>query len=127
MTLKVIRENGIWLKHEGINLKLPEQYENHFEDYIDKEVLFGIRPEDIYDKAFYEEKEGNHEGNVLKAKIEVVEPLGAETLLHAAISDQSFTAKVTPRTEAEAMQEMELVFDMNAMHAFDKETEEAIF
>ena len=127
MTVKVIRENGIWLKHEGINLKVPEQYENHFEDYIDKEVLFGIRPEDIYDKAFYEEKEGNHEGNVLKAKIEVVEPLGAETLLHAAISDQSFTAKVTPRTEAEAMQEMELVFDMNAMHAFDKETEEAIF
>lgn len=127
MNVKVLKENGIWLKHEGINLQVPEKYEKHFENYIDKEVLFGIRPEDIYDKTFYEESKEAHEGHVLKAKVEVVEPLGAETLIHATISNQSFTAKVTPRTQAESEQEMELVFDMNAMHAFDKETEEAIF
>ncbi|MDY6895995.1 MAG: TOBE domain-containing protein, partial [Thermotogota bacterium] len=67
------------------------------------------------------------ESNILKTLVDVVEPLGSETLLHLAINGQSMTAKVSPQTRAESGQNFEVAIDQKMIHAFDKETEQAIF
>lgn len=124
LNVKVIRDNGIWLKNEGISIKVPEDKVNLLENYIDQEIIFGIRPEDIYDKNLFEDAK---ETNTLESVVDVVEPLGSETLLHLTVGNQSITAKVSPQTTAEAGKNFKVAFDMKMCHAFDKETEKAIF
>ncbi|MDN5341487.1 sn-glycerol-3-phosphate ABC transporter ATP-binding protein UgpC [Oceanotoga sp. DSM 15011] len=125
LNLKVKKDNGFFLNSDSVNIKVPEKFEKYFENYDGKEIVFGIRPEDIYDKNFVDPT--SNASSEIKSKVEVVEPLGSETLLHVNIDGQSITAKVNPKTEAVAEQEFDLVFDLNAIHAFDKETEKALF
>ncbi|ACJ75987.1 sugar ABC transporter ATP-binding protein [Thermosipho africanus H17ap60334] len=121
---KIIRENGLWIKSSGLKLKVPSQFEETLEKYIDKDIIFGIRPENIYDKMFAMlPKEGE---NTARAKVDVVEPLGSETILHLVAGEDKLVAVVDPKTEAKEEQEIDLVFDMNTMHVFDKETGKAI-
>ncbi|PNR92807.1 ABC transporter ATP-binding protein [Petrotoga sp. 9PWA.NaAc.5.4] len=124
LNVKVVRENGIWLKEEGIAIKVPDNRASLLESYVDKEVVLGVRPEDLYDKSI---SSSANEGNVLNSVVDVVEPLGSETLLHLAIGNQAITAKVSPQTRAEAGQKFEVVVDLEMIHVFDKETEQAIF
>ncbi|OOC42710.1 ABC transporter ATP-binding protein [Thermosipho sp. 1074] len=121
---KIIKENGLWIKSSGLKLKIPEQIAEKLEKYIDSDVIFGIRPENIYDKMFaMAPKEGE---NTARTKVDVVEPLGSETILHLVSGNDKFIAIVDPKTEAKEEQEIDVVFDMNTMHIFDKETGKAI-
>ena len=124
LNMKVTEENGkIILTEDSIVFEVPNEYKENLKEYVGKEVIFGIRPEDIYDKKYYN---GDHT-NEVEATIEVSEPLGAETLLHIVISGQSITAKVDPKTVVKSGDKVTFVFDLDKMHAFDKETQQAIF
>ena len=121
---KVVRgEGGLWIQASGFKVKVPKEYEDALADWIDKDVIFGIRPENIYDKMF---AFAPKEENTVTGIVDVVEPLGSETILHVKVGDDMITAKVDPKTQAKVGQKIDLVFDMEAMHAFNPETEEAI-
>ncbi len=91
--------------------------------YMGKEVYIGIRPENISDQA--EIIDANPLGTV-NAKVEVVERLGAETLLYLIIDGNSVTAKVHPSSKARPEDNITVAFDIKKMHIFDKETEVTI-
>jgi len=121
---KIIRgEGGLWVQASGFKVKVPKTYEDALADYIDKDVIFGIRPENVYDKMF---AFAPTEENTVKGMVDVVEPLGSETILHVKIGEDQIVAKVDPKTKAQENQEIDLVFDMEAMHIFDKDTEQAV-
>ncbi|MCD6104583.1 MAG: sn-glycerol-3-phosphate ABC transporter ATP-binding protein UgpC [Thermosipho sp. (in: Bacteria)] len=121
---KIIQDNGLWIKSSGLKLKIPKQFEEQLEEYVDKNVIFGIRPENIYDKMFaMAPVEGENTAAVM---VDVVEPLGSETILHLVVGNDKLVAVVDPKTEAKEEQKIDIVFDMNAMHIFDKETGKAI-
>lgn len=107
------------------SLKLPEAKAQKLEgsDYIGKDVIIGIRPEDIHDEAAFLESMPD---DIVEAKIEVLEMLGSETLLYTFVEDISVTARVNPRTKAKAGEAIKLVLDTNRCHMFDKETEKVI-
>jgi len=121
---KVVRgKEGLWVKASGFQVKIPKEYEEKLENYIDRDIIFGIRPENIFDKMF---AVGATEENTIKALVDIVEPLGSETILHLKAGDDIIVASVDPRTKAKEGMEMDIVFDMSVMHAFDPETEKAI-
>ncbi len=91
--------------------------------YADKELILGIRPEDIHDELLFLE---SSPGSKITAKIDVAELLGAETILYSTIEDQEFVARVDSRTDVAGGQSIELAFDMNKSHFFDKDSEERI-
>ena len=91
--------------------------------YVGKEIVFGIRPEDIHDE--FTELE-DKQSCALKASVEVTERLGSETFLYLIINGLNFTARVSPKSKTQAGEEVSLVFDMARVHLFDKETEKAI-
>ena len=91
--------------------------------YLNKEVILGIRPEDIYDKLFAQNASDKY---VVKAKVEVVEPMGAEIFLYLNSGTANFIARVTAIDTATVNQELEFVFDMNKAHFFDAEAEKTI-
>ncbi len=121
---KIIRgEGGLWVQTSGFKVKVPKEYEDALADYIDKDVTFGIRPENIYDKMFAYAPTPE---NTITGMVDVVEPLGSETILHVKVGDDLITAKVDPKTKAQEGQNIDLVLDMERMHVFDPETEKAV-
>lgn len=108
-----------------VNIEVPEGKMKVLRDhgYIDKEVILGIRPEDIHDEPVFLE---SSEGTKISANIEVAELMGSESYLYSSLEGQEFVARVDSRSDVQGGQTIELAFDMNKSHFFDKDTEERI-
>jgi len=124
MTGKVLRRNGKIFFDEGhFQVKLVERMYPTLAAYEGREVVFGIRAEDIYDKLFVSESSPD---NTINAVCEVVEPLGSEVYLYLNTGRHSFIARVGAHNRPDVNREMSLVFDMNKVHFFDPTTEKTI-
>ncbi|WP_170006611.1 ABC transporter ATP-binding protein [Bacillus fonticola] len=97
--------------------KLKTLREQKFEG---KELVLGIRPEDIHDEPVFVESTPNTKINTT---IEVSELTGAELMLYSQVSGQDFVARVDSRSDVKPGQQLDLAFDMNKAHFFDTETE----
>ena len=106
-------------------IKLPasKNVKNILDQYEDKPVIAGIRPEHISDEEMY--IQNNKEG-VVEAKVEVTELMGAETYLYLDCEGHSLTARVDPSTEARSGDVIKIALDPAKIHLFDKETEKTI-
>lgn len=91
--------------------------------YEGKNVVMGIRSEDIYDKLFASEASPD---NSITAICEVVEPMGSEVYLYLNTGRHTFLARVGAHDRPELNRDMEVVFDMTKVHFFDKDTDETI-
>ncbi|MDD5746238.1 MAG: sn-glycerol-3-phosphate ABC transporter ATP-binding protein UgpC [Candidatus Omnitrophica bacterium] len=124
MTGKIVRKNGsCYFNNAAFMLKITDDMKNKIAPYAGKDVVFGVRPEDIYDKLFATIKPPEH---TIIAQVEVVEPMGSETFLYLKKNDCSFVAKVGAHNKPQVNQNMELIFDMKKIHFFDAVTEETI-
>ncbi|MBQ3596506.1 MAG: sn-glycerol-3-phosphate ABC transporter ATP-binding protein UgpC [Clostridia bacterium] len=99
-----------------------------------KEVVFGIRPEDIHDEELWMKNKAIPQ---IEVKVDVVEALGAETLLYCktdtehVVTDEdsidqdvsNLIAKVDSRSTTTAGSKVFLALDVNHCHLFDKDTE----
>ena len=116
--------NDVHVEFAGNSIKLPVEKAAILKEkgYIGKKVIFGIRPEDIYDDEdkVKAAKAGKYAFN---ATIRVYEMLGAEVFLYFDQGDSSFTARVNPRTEARPGDNVVFAPDLSKIHIFDKETE----
>ena len=94
-----------------------------FEEYVGKEVVFGIRPENVNDDP---EFLAAANGAVAEASVEVTELMGAEIYLYLNCEGNAITARVKPTSTAKSGDIIKIGFDMSKMHVFDKETEKTI-
>ncbi len=117
------KPDGTYIKKGNFSLKLPEGKSKQLQDYNGKEVVMGIRPENIDDS---EASIAALPDCVADVDIELVEMMGAETYLYFAIEGVDFTARVNPRTTATHGQTIKVAFEPNKVHLFDKETEKFI-
>ena len=93
-------------------------------DYLDKEVILGIRPEEINDD---EEALARCADSIIEVSVDVAELLGAETNIYATIGNDSIIASVPARDDLKTGSKVKLAFDMEFCHVFDVETELAVF
>jgi multiple sugar transport system ATP-binding protein len=87
--------------------------------YVDKEVVLGIRPEDITDAKLQQ----GSEANTVVAMVDVTELMGAEILVYLSKGEAQFIARVDPNSTATDGVEHPMAFDMKKIHLFDKDTE----
>ena len=121
---RIIKHDGKFYFDEGtFKVKLVEDTVPKTKPYEGDEVIFGIRPEDIYDKLFVQEASTE---NTVTARVDVVEPMGSEVYLHMATPKQIFIARVGGHDKPEVNHDIDLVFDMSKAHFFDKDTEKVI-
>lgn len=95
-------------------------------EYVDKTVIFGVRPEDIYDSSLSSLVTPNAE-NTIKVAIDMIEPMGSVITAYSKAGNHSLIATLASETKAKDGTEMDLSFDMAKVHLFDKSTEQAIF
>jgi multiple sugar transport system ATP-binding protein len=91
--------------------------------YIDKEIVFGIRPEDIHEDQLFLD---NHPHAQVDFTINVIEMLGAELNIIGTIDAFDCTAKTDPRYPVKPGDVCKLAMDLKRIHLFDKETEKVI-
>ena len=103
-------------------IKIPEGKASKPElaPYIGKEVIMGIRPEDIGDSEIEIEA---HKDAAFETDVTGYELLGSEVLLYFKVAGASMTAKVDSRTTARMGDHIKMAIDPEKIHVFDKETE----
>jgi multiple sugar transport system ATP-binding protein len=107
-------------------VKAPQEKAELLKDYVGKEVIFGIRPEDIFDKNLANIVPSTPD-NQAKAIVDVIEPMGPIVTMYLRCGEHSLVATIDAETKAKEGQEIELVFDMAKTHVFDKATESAVY
>jgi len=120
---KIVRDSGLWFSDGSLKVKMPANYETKLARYIDRDLTFGIRPEDIYDARFTQQVT---EKAAVALPVEVVEPMGNEIYLYATTGVHPIVARVGVQSQPVIDQKFNLVFDMAKTHFFDIQTEQAI-
>jgi multiple sugar transport system ATP-binding protein len=124
MTGRIVKKDGrIYFDEGSIQVKAVEDMNKNLIPYIGKEVILGIRSEDIYDKLFVSEAPPE---NIVRVTCEVFEPMGSEVYLYLNTGRHTFIARVGAHDKPQVNQDMDLVFDMSKVHFFDKDTEQTI-
>jgi multiple sugar transport system ATP-binding protein len=116
-------QDGIYLDAGTFQMPVPKEKTGTIDKYLDKKIIFGIRPEDIHSKEFMAP---GIIASPIHAKVDVTELMGNEFFLHMLSDDKPFLARVDARTPARPGQEIELVFNMANMQAFDVETQKTL-
>ena len=103
-----------------IELPASKNKDNRLDAYVGKEVIMGIRPENVHNE---EDLVAKYKEGVVEAKVEVTELMGAETYLYMDCEGQSINARVAPTNTARPGDKIKIAIEPEKIHIFDKETE----
>jgi multiple sugar transport system ATP-binding protein len=92
-------------------------------NYIGKEVVSGIRPENIYDKLF---ASNSTPDNTVAVVCDVLETMGSENYVYLSTNKHIVVAVVEASNMPSIGSVIEVVLDMKRVHFFDPSTEETI-
>ena len=114
---RVIADAGALIIDGGsFKVTVPEAFRTQLEAYCGKEVVFGVRPEDI---SLHEP--GSDAGNIVTAKAEVIELLGSEIFAHLTCGPHALVARMAvPERAISAGETIQFDFKMARTHVFDK-------
>ena len=103
---------------EQIALPVPPARTERYARVKDRPLTFGIRPEHIT------ELRDQGRPNVVRIDpvMDVIEPMGMETLVHFWIGETLLCGRVDPSAPAEAGKPLPMSVDLNQMHLIEEET-----
>jgi multiple sugar transport system ATP-binding protein len=120
----LVQEDGdLWVDSGAFRIKLPPEKAEPAKAYKGQEVVFGVRPEDVHDVEFT--PPGIRAQNVV-AQVDVTELMGNEIFVYLLTGNKQFIARFDPRTKARVGHELQVALDMDNIHLFDRQTEDAI-
>ena len=115
---------------KGLRLRVPPRFRDALLPHTGKQVIFGIRPQDVYDTRFslgmLDEDDDPEDFARIKTKVDVVEPMGSEINLYLLTGQTSLIANVDPRTDVEPGHSLDISLNMDKMHVFDAETQASL-
>jgi multiple sugar transport system ATP-binding protein len=120
---KVARDGGLVFDEGTFKARIPAQFEKALEAHVGKPIIFGIRPEALYEKSPDESPE--HKAS-FKATVEVVEPMGSETFVYVTTGKSPVAARLTTRRDIRPSSEITLFIDMRRIHFFSPGDEKTI-
>jgi multiple sugar transport system ATP-binding protein len=115
-------ENGAGLTvrlSDWLSFPVPPSREARYRPRVGHELIFGLRPEHI--------REGRGEvppgSAAFEARLDVVEPMGMETMVYFIVDGVEVCGRVDPVTAGNVGEPMRLISDLNQMHLIDPRTE----
>ena len=120
--IKGVYKDGFFIV-DDMKIEIPLMFKEKLSAYDGKEVIMGIRPEDLHGEGIVAD---TYPSALFDFEIEVAELLGHEYILHGSLKGQNMCAKVNSRLEPEAHTTIKLTMDLSKVHFFDLETENRI-
>lgn len=105
-----------------VSFKIPEKAYRLLEKrgLVGEEVILGVRPEHIH---YMSDGTEHSSDSVVQVQVDVAELTGAEMMVYSSIEGQSFIARLNADADVQPRQQLQLVFDLEKAHFFDKTTE----
>ena len=116
-----LEQNGVGLRvriSEKVSLPVPAAQSGRFQQLTGKELIFGLRPEHITEPR-RTDRDPNCE---FAATLDVVEPMGMETMVFFRVDGQEICGRVDPGSAAGAGETMRLHANMKHMHLIDPQS-----
>ncbi len=116
LPVRVVNDGGLAvILANGTRLAVPPARVDRYAPFTGKAMTLGLRPEHLTE-VHDVEKPGVIR---MDALVDVVEPMGMETLVHFFIDGAAVIARVDPNTTAAPRQTLGLAADMNNMHLIE--------
>ena len=116
----VERDGKMTVDCKDFSVEVPENRTAAYRQHMGKEIIFGIRPEDLHDPEFT--PPGITEA-LVEAKVDVTELMGSEVIVYLTTEHTQFLGRFDPRTSARVGNTIQAAFNLDYMHIFDKQTE----
>ncbi|MEN6372477.1 MAG: sn-glycerol-3-phosphate ABC transporter ATP-binding protein UgpC [Armatimonadota bacterium] len=125
-----LEEDGssYWVNAGSFKVKSPREKSDSLSSYLGKKVIFGVRPEDIFDKNLSPVVKPTSE-NTIAAVVDVVEPMGSTVTMYLTAGGHNLTATIdseAPIAASKPGDEVSVILEMNRTHLFSKETKKAL-
>ncbi|MFC1878732.1 ABC transporter ATP-binding protein [Chloroflexota bacterium] len=121
---KLVKDgNKLFVDGGSFNVEIPESKADVYMPHEGKDIIFGIRPEDIHNPDF------TPPGIIpqpVECTVDVTELMGNEIFVYLKTGENIFVGRVDPRSRYQINDKVQVVFNMANMHIFDKDTEQAI-
>ncbi len=107
---------------DDITLNMSIEQSRRYSAHVDKDMVFGIRPEHITERRLHSS------GNQLDigCTVEVLEPMGMDTMVYMNIDGTEVTARAAPRSVSNPGETMMFTIDLNHMHLIDPATDKVV-
>ena len=103
----------------SITIDIPKEHQEKLKDYSGKQLIVGIRPEDIsLDPAML--KKYSHD--TISIDSQVVELLGHDLVIYSDVDGQKIIVKTLADYDIKAHQDVKVAIFMNKIHYFDPDT-----
>ncbi|WP_422446411.1 ABC transporter ATP-binding protein [Thermoanaerobacterium sp. DL9XJH110] len=120
-----VEDGRLYIIFDNDRLLIPERISKKIDPtYIGKEIVMGIRPEDIHENPSLLDYPPEC---CFEVYVDVVELMGSETFLYLTFGKNTLTVRVDPSSKAKPGDKIKVGFDMNKLHLFDKATEKRLF
>ncbi len=121
--VRLVNEGGqLFIDGGSFRVAVPEAFSAVLVSHAGKELVFGVRPEDI---ALHQA--GDDASSTVSAKAEVVELLGSEIFAHLSCGAHALVARMAvPKQPISVGDAIQIDFKMANTHVFDKNTSDAI-
>jgi len=122
---KVIDENlnsellSVKTSHQVTKIKLPDKYKKLLEEYDGKDLVMGVRPEDIYIK---DDINNENPSESISLNCDFAELLGRELILYSYISGQRIIIKSSAKYPTRTNDDFEICFDLNRLYFFEEDS-----
>ncbi len=104
----------------GLSLPVPTERSEAYRPYLGKDLVLGLRPEHVTESRSYAD------GAEFSLPVDVVEPMGMETMVYVVIDGTELCARCTPNAAAAPGSVMRFMADMRQMHLIDITTDRVI-
>jgi len=119
-TIKYSDKDSIFTSSSNeLSLQIDESKYPQIKTYNNKQLIMGVRPEDIFPV-------NNSITGSYMANLEVVEPMGNELFLYFTLSGVQIVARVSKEYMFSVGDKINLSFNPNKLYFFDKESEQSI-
>ena len=104
---------------EGLDLKVPGEREKRYRSHVDRDLIFGIRPEHLTESR----QHTNEQQQDFGCNVSVLEPMGIDTMVFMEIGNVEVCARAAPDSVKNAGEIMTFTIDMQKMHLIDPSTD----
>jgi len=104
--------------NDAVKIAIPAARTSRYAPFKGKEMVFGIRPEHLTQRR----EEGRPGFEPVELLVDVLEPMGMETMAHFFVDGAPVCARLDPATEAAPEAMLALTADMNQMHLMEKDS-----
>ena len=106
----------------GLEINLPSEIVVRINGYTGRQVILGVRPEDIHDGSDV----APHGSPTARATVDVVEHMGSENFVHLTSGEASFVARLGSSVDPRPGEILPIEVDAHRIQLFDPATEKAL-